>query len=135
MGTNSKLKAAFKSEILTVSFAPIWVIFQNSVTYLFSFIIVYIRPAFLLHTYACIEAHLKSRISFSVSKLYIRYVRHGLWYKNLFQIVISVRLGMDYWASFEFNVSGWLWLDPMHHPNHDMQVWPLTVLFLVATIK
>ena len=30
---NSKLKAAFKSEIFTVSFAPIWVIFQNSVTY------------------------------------------------------------------------------------------------------
>jgi len=34
MGTNSKLKAAFKSEIFTVSFAPLWVIFQNSVTFL-----------------------------------------------------------------------------------------------------
>jgi len=34
MGTNSKLKAAFKSEIFTVSFVPIWVIFQNSVTYI-----------------------------------------------------------------------------------------------------
>jgi len=33
MGKNSKLKAAFKSEIFTVSFAPIWVIFRNSVTY------------------------------------------------------------------------------------------------------
>jgi len=33
METNSKLKAAFKSEIFTVSFAPIWVIFQNAVTY------------------------------------------------------------------------------------------------------
>jgi len=34
MGTNSKLKATFKNEIFTVPFAPIWVIFQNSVTFM-----------------------------------------------------------------------------------------------------
>jgi len=32
MGRNSMLNVAFKS-IFTVSFAPIWVIFQNSVIY------------------------------------------------------------------------------------------------------
>ena len=33
MGKNSVLNAAFKDKIFTMSFAPIWVIFQNSVTY------------------------------------------------------------------------------------------------------
>jgi len=53
MGTNSKLKTAFKSEIFTVSFVPILVIFQNLVTFYHFRLLVVINDIVQLATVSC----------------------------------------------------------------------------------